>query len=65
MAANSASPPRWLVTCSCGWDRACVSEWAAKSVSKLHGQLGEVGVDEAALLIGPAGGTTAGGFAEV
>ena len=37
--------PRWLVTCSCGWERECVSEWAAQSVSKLHPQLGDVGVE--------------------
>lgn len=38
--------PRWLVACSCcGWGRECVSEWAAQSVSKLHPQLGDVGVE--------------------
>jgi len=37
--------PRWLVTCSCGWARECISDWAAESVSKLHPQLGDVGVD--------------------
>jgi hypothetical protein len=31
---------RWLLTCSCGWERECASEWAARSVSKLHPQLG-------------------------
>jgi hypothetical protein len=35
---------RWLVTCSCGWGRECVSEWAAQSVSKLHPQLGQMDV---------------------
>jgi len=37
--------PLWLVTCSCGWERECVSAWAAESVSRLHKQLGAVGVD--------------------
>ena len=36
---TSTGKPRWLVTCSCGWGRACSSEWAAQSVSKLHPQL--------------------------
>ena len=26
--------PRWLVTCSCGWSRECISRWAAESVSQ-------------------------------
>ena len=33
------SKPRWLVICSRGWTRECVSEWAAQSVAKLHPQL--------------------------
>ena len=40
---TGASP--WLVVCSCGWERECSSEWAARSVSKLHPQLGDVGVE--------------------
>ena len=36
--------PRWLVTCSCGWTREASSEWAAKSIGKLHPQLAPVGV---------------------
>ena len=39
--------PRWLVLCSCGWERECVSAWAAESVSRLHKQLGAVGVEHA------------------
>jgi hypothetical protein len=31
--------PRWLVTSSCGWNRECISRWAAKSVAKLHPSL--------------------------
>jgi len=23
--------PRWLVICSCGWGRECISRWAAES----------------------------------
>jgi hypothetical protein len=34
----------WLVTCSCGWERECASEWAAQSVSKLHPQLAPMDV---------------------
>ena len=34
----------WLVTCSCGWERETVSEWAARSVSKLHPQLAPMDV---------------------
>jgi hypothetical protein len=34
----------WLVTCSCGWERECSSEWAARSVSKLHPQLAPMDV---------------------
>jgi hypothetical protein len=30
---------RWLVTCSCGWGRECVSQWAAESLTKLHPRL--------------------------
>jgi len=37
--------PRWLVRCSCGWERECISRWAAESVSKLHRQLEGVGTD--------------------
>ena len=36
---------RWLVTCSCGWTREAVSEWAAKSISKLHPTLGPTGIE--------------------
>jgi len=46
--------PRWLVICSCGWERECVSEWAAGSVSKLHKQFGDVGVEHTTQVKGPA-----------
>ncbi len=35
-----SSKRHWRVTCSCGWDRECVSRWAAESVAKLHPKLG-------------------------
>jgi hypothetical protein len=43
----------WLVTCSCGWSRECLSEWTAKSVSKLHPRLGWVAVEHATRIEGP------------
>ena len=45
--------PRWLVTCSCGWTRDAISEWAAKSISKLHRQLGQAGVPHVTRAEGP------------
>jgi hypothetical protein len=33
--------PRWIVRCSCGWDRKCVSQWAAESVAKMHPRLAD------------------------
>jgi hypothetical protein len=44
-----------LVTCSCGWGRECVSEWAAQSVSRLHQQLGELGVEHVTQIEPPEG----------
>lgn len=52
---TSTGRPRRLVTCSCGWGRECVSEWAAQSVSRLHQQLGEMGVEHATKVEGPDG----------
>jgi hypothetical protein len=49
---------RWLVTCSCGWERECVSAWAAESVSRLHKQLGAVGVDHTTHVEVPAAPTS-------
>jgi hypothetical protein len=46
--ASPASPPRRLVICSCGWERECSSEWAAKAARKLHQQLGDVGMEHEA-----------------
>jgi hypothetical protein len=58
-AAESAplekSPPRWRVTCSCGWERECSSEWAARSVSKLHPQLAPMDVMHATRIDGSDG----------
>jgi hypothetical protein len=47
---------RWLVTCSCGWERECSSEWAARSVSKLHPQLAPMDVEHVTRVEGPDGG---------
>jgi hypothetical protein len=49
--------PRWLVTCSCGWGRECSSEWAARSVAKLHPQLGPMDVAHVTQVEGPGDGT--------
>ena len=43
----------WLVTCSCGWERECSSEWAARSVSKLHQKLGPTDVEHTTRIEGP------------
>jgi len=43
-----------LVVCSCGWTREASSEWAAKSISKLHPQLAEVGTEHVTQIEGPA-----------
>ena len=51
-------PTIWLVTCSCGWGRECVSSWAAESVSKLHQQFGELGVEHVTQVEGPEGATS-------
>jgi hypothetical protein len=29
----------WVVNCSCGWSRECLSRWAAESVATLHPRL--------------------------
>jgi hypothetical protein len=44
---------RWLVACSCGWERECSSEWAALSVSKLHPQLAPMDVAHVTRVEGP------------
>ena len=44
--------PGWRVVCSCGWERECVSEWAPESVSRLHQQLGVLGVEHATTMEG-------------
>jgi hypothetical protein len=53
MAASPAAPSRWLVVCSCGWERECSSEWAAQSASKLHPQLAPMDVTHATRVEGP------------
>ena len=47
---------RWLVICSCGWERECSSEWAAQSVCKLHPQLGSMDVAHVTRVEGPESG---------
>ena len=56
MAERPAAPSRWLVTCSCSWERECVSEWAARSVSRLHPQLAPMDVAHVTRVEGPDGG---------
>ncbi len=43
----------WLVFCSCGWEREAVSEWAAKSLCKLHPQLAAMDVAHVTRAEGP------------
>ena len=47
--------PSWRVTCSCGWERECSSEWAASSAAKLHHQLGPLDVKHDARVEPPDG----------
>jgi hypothetical protein len=46
----------WLVTCSCGWEPECSSEWAARSVSRLHPQLSPMDVAHETRVEGPESG---------
>jgi hypothetical protein len=45
----------WRVVCSCGWERECSSEWAARSVSKLHPQLAPIDVAHVTQIEAPEG----------
>ena len=47
--------PSWRVTCPCGWERECSSEWAASSAAKLHHQLGPLDVKHDARVDPPEG----------
>ena len=49
----------WLVVCCCGWERECSSEWAARSVSKLHPQLAAMDVTHTTRVEGPGDGAGA------
>jgi hypothetical protein len=49
--------PRRRVTCSCGWECECSSEWAARSVSKLHPRLASMDVAHETRVEGPDEGT--------
>jgi len=53
MAASGASSSGWRVICSCGWTREATSEWAAKSISKLHPQLAQMDVAHVTHVEGP------------
>lgn len=50
---STLGKPRWLVICSCGWEREAISEWAAKSISKLHPQLALPAVAHVTRIEGP------------
>jgi len=46
--------PRWLLICSCGWGRECVSRWQARAAAKLHHRLGDLDVNHAVRVEAPA-----------
>ena len=48
------STKHWLVSCSCGWEREAVSEWAARSLCKLHPQLAAMDVPHVTRVEGAA-----------
>lgn len=56
-ATEGPMPPKpsWRVTCSCGWEWECSSEWAAKSAARLHPQLGPLDVKHDARVDPPEG----------
>jgi hypothetical protein len=43
VGAKSAASSGWRIACSCGWERED-SEWAARSVIRLHPQLAPMDV---------------------
>ncbi|HKV71441.1 MAG TPA: hypothetical protein VJN62_09355 [Gemmatimonadales bacterium] len=43
----------WRVVCSCGWTGEASSEWAAKSITKLHPQLAPADVAHVTRIEGP------------
>jgi hypothetical protein len=51
---------RWLVTCSCGWSRECISRWAAESVTKLHPRLSVPGTQHTTTIEQPPADTPPG-----
>jgi len=50
---KTAAKPRWLVTCSCGWGRECVSAWQAQAAAKLHQRLGDLDVKHSVRIEAP------------
>ena len=53
MGPQGVGRPRWLVTCSCGWERECSTEWAASSVARLHPKLAAMDVAHVTRIEGP------------
>jgi hypothetical protein len=54
---STPGKPRWLVTCSCGWEREASSEWAATAIAKLHVQrLSVSGTEHTITIEGPLAG---------
>jgi len=43
----------WLLTCSCGWGRECVSAWQTQGTAKLHQRLGDLDVKHAVRIEAP------------
>ena len=54
MPTMSEPGPRWLVTCSCGWSRECISRWAAESVAQLHPRLSAPGSEHTTAIEEPS-----------
>ena len=60
----SAGGARWLVTCSCGWTRECVSRWGAQSVTKLHPRLAPANVEHVTRIEPPPNDTSGQGASQ-
>jgi hypothetical protein len=52
-SGDRVTAKHWLVTCSCGWEREAVSEWAAQPLSTLHPQLAPMDVAHVTRVEGP------------
>ena len=52
---------RWLITCSCGWEREASSLWAATAIFRLHARhLGDPGIDHTITIKEPPADTPPG-----